>query len=163
METKAIIEKLNTIPPGTWFTVEYITTPTLSAAAKKQGVSVRKFTRATLRKGIRYEEQKRVRAKIERGEITPSHKLPYGEWHPEHKGLIIQKEDKEYVRFYPTPNRPKSTYFLNGEPISRGDLEKTGYVIKSYFTRKSSERDALDLKPESIISIIIRSKAARKK
>jgi hypothetical protein len=154
MEFDAIITKLSKIQNGAFIKVRYATTLPVRAASKRAGVTCFKITDATLRKGIGYANQKSVIEKVKRGELTLHHELPWGEWHPDFKGLIIIKDGKNYVRFYPTPNKPKSRFFLNGEEVSYEKLKSSGHIQKSYFNRASDEKPpCFDFKPESILGI----------
>ena len=71
---------------------------------------------------------------------APKPELPWGQWNPNHKGLIIDHTNKagkfaQYVRLYNTPNHPTVEYFLDGKHINREDLMKLGIVLPSYWQK----------------------------
>ena len=151
MTTDMIIKKLATKQNGAFFKIRWATEIPLTAAAKRMGITAYKLTEATCRKGISYQNQKSVQAKVEEGKIL-THELPWGQWHPEYAGLVIQHKGKDYIRLYMGPNKSKATYILNGAICTYDDLKNSGYVLKSWFTKAESgeKPDALTLKSESI-------------
>ena len=88
---------------------------------------------------------------MDKGKIL-THELPWGQWHPEYAGLVIQHKGKDYIRLYLGPNKSKTTYILNGAICSYDDLKNSGYVLNSWFNKAESgeKPDALTLKSESI-------------
>lgn len=154
MELNALINKLNNIRNGQFFKIRYATELPVYAASRRAGITCFKITQATVRKGIKYGNQRAVIIKVEKGELTLPHELPWGEWHPEHKGLFITHKTKNYLRVYPSPNKPKTTYFLNGEEVSYETVKASGHIQKSYFDKASSKKpDCFNLKVESILGI----------
>lgn len=152
METNIIINKLSKKNNGAFFKIRWMTELPIKASAKKMGISAYKLTEATVRKGIGYASQKSVQMKVENEGKVLTHELPWGSWHPEHKGLIIQHKDKDYVRLYLGPNKTKTSYILNGAICSYDDIKNSGYVLDSWFKKAESGEmpDALTLKAESI-------------
>ena len=151
MTTSMIINKLATKQNGAFFKIRWASELPLTAAAKKLGITAYKLTEAICRKGIDYKNQKSVQAKVDEGKIL-THELPWGSWHPEHKGLVIQHKGKDYIRLYLGPNKTKTTYILNGAICTYDDLKNSGYVLNSWFnkTEAGEKPDALTLKSESI-------------
>ena len=155
MNTTMIINKLATKRNGQFFKISYASDLPLTAKAKRDGVTVVKFTHATVRKGINYKNLKSVRAKHENDPAYFANpiQLPWGEWNPQHKGLLIEHKNQTYVRLYTSPNKSKSTYFLNGKAISLEDLKNVGVVQNSYWNKSDSPVDCLTLKAANIQDI----------
>lgn len=153
METKAIINKLSKIQNGAFFKIRWMTELPLTAAAKREGITALKLTSATMRKGIKYSNQKSVQLKVEKEGKSLTSELPWGKWHPDYKGLVIQHKDKDYIRLYSSPNKSKAEYILNGEIVSYEKLKESGYIQNSYFNKTSESPDAMTLKAESILGI----------
>ena len=151
MTTSMIINKLATKQNGAFFKIRWASELPLTADAKRLGVTAYKLTEATCRKGISYQNQKSVQAKVDEGKIL-THEIPWGKWHRENKGLVIQHKGKDYIRLYMGPNKSKTTYILNGAICTYDDLKNSGYILNSWFNKNESgeKPDALTLKSESI-------------
>lgn len=151
MTTTMIINKLANKQNGAFFKIRWVSELPVNAAGKKLGVTAYKLTDATCRKGINYDKQKSVQAKVDEGKIL-THELPWGQWHPDYAGLIIQHKGNDYVRVYLGPNKAKATYILNGAVCSYDNLKNSGYIQPSYFKKAESgeKPDALTLKAENI-------------
>lgn len=156
MNTNALIAKLSNIHNGTFFKVTWMTDVPCTAAAKRAGNVVYKFTSCVVRKGIRYVNQKSVQMKVEHGkELT--HELPWGNWMEGHEGLLIEHKGKTYVRLYPAMNVAKVQYYLGGRPIDKNELMNMGIVQKSYWN-KTGKPDALTVNTANIQDICIKTK-----
>lgn len=146
MNFNMLISKLNEKKNGQFFKMSWCSDVPITAKAKKEGHIVYKITTGTVRKGIKYSNIASVKAKRMEQGIDPSAPKPellWGQWNPNHKGLIIDHTNKagkfaQYVRLYNTPNRPTVEYFLNGKPISKEELMKLNIVLPSYW-QKSRE------------------------
>ena len=137
MNNNYAILKLMSIPAGRWMKVQYTTDVTLSAKGRKAGVIILKKTTGTFRTGINYANTKQGKAKLAEGKDIE--KLPWGKYKEGTKGRIIEHTNSKgqynmYARLYSSPNKPKSSFFINGVRISKEDLRSTGYVPDSYFT-----------------------------
>lgn len=105
-----------------------------NAAAKKAGNVIIKQTETTGRIGIHYKNIASVKAR--KAEQEPSEKLytiwfKHVEGHPE---IIEHLKDasKRYLQIFSVTNAyPKVKYFLNGEQISKEELEASGLCTKS--------------------------------
>lgn len=152
MNFNAIITKLNAKKNGQFFKISWMSDVPMTAGAKREGHVVYKYTTGTCRKGINYTHQKSVQMKVEKEGKQLSHELPWGNWHPEHKGLIIEHNGKTYVRLYNTPNKFKSDFFYDGKPISKEELMSLGVVQNSYWKR-NGEADAFTVNTANIQEI----------
>lgn len=138
MNTNMIIARLSKKNKGQFFKMSYISDVPVTAQAKRDGVTVMKYTTGTMRWGLNYSNLKSVKAKQSESPVPSEHKLSWGEWDPRHKGLIINHKNKQYVRLYTSPNKNKSTFYLNGRPIEVEDLKKLGVVQNSYWNKTGS-------------------------
>lgn len=150
MNTNLLICKLNTKRNGQFFKMSWCTDVPLTAQAKKDGVTVLKYTTTTVRKGINYANIKNVKDKVAKGEMSSEHKLAWGQWKAGFKGLIIEHTDKkgvykEYVRLYATPNKPQINWFLNGRPISKEELIAKGVVPSSYWNKSNEKTECFTI------------------
>lgn len=142
MNFNMLIDKVNRKKNGQFFKMSWCTDVPVTAHSKRQGYKVYKTTTATVRKGIHYANIASVKA---RGiDLSTPRELPWGNWHPDYKGLIIEHTSKDekynrYIRLYSTPNRPIVQYFLNGQPIDKISLEKMGIVQNSYWAKGKDE------------------------
>lgn len=138
MNTNAIIARLSTKNKGQFFKASFITDVPVRAFAKARGDVVLKYTIGTFRWGINYKNMAKVKAAdaLKGGEVR--HELPFGEWDPQHKGLIINHRNKQYVRLYGSPNKSRVQYYLNGKPIAKEVLKNLDIVLPSYWNRKES-------------------------
>lgn len=146
MNFNMLISKLSEKKNGQFFKMSWCSDVPLTAKAKKEGHIVYKITTGTVRKGIKYGNIASVKARrmeqMEQGIdlSAPKPELPWGQWNPNHKGLIIDHTNKagkftQYVRLYNTPNHPTVEYFLDGKHINREDLVKLGIVLPSYWQK----------------------------
>lgn len=135
--------KVNSIPAGRFVKMAYVSDITLTALGRKAGVSVLKRVIGTYRIGINYKNTKKAKEKAiaQNKPMDAVTKLPWGQWKDNSNRIICHVNKKgeyhEYLRVYDTPNKPRTTYYLNGKPISKEDLRKTGFVPDSYFTSKN--------------------------
>lgn len=147
--------KVNSIPAGQFFKMAYVSDVTLSALGRKAGVSVLKRVIGTYRIGVNYKHTKKAITKAAEKNIPidTASKLPWGQWKDNSNRIICHTNKKgeynEYLRVYDTPNKPKVQHYLNGKPISKEDLRKTGFVPDSYFT-SSNETGCMTIKADNI-------------
>lgn len=142
MNTNLLINKLSSKHNGTWFRMSWCTDVPITANAKKAGVTVLKYTTATVRKGIKYSNIASVKEKVAAGKIDPKHELSWGQWKAGYAGLLIEHTNKqgiykEYVRLYGSPNKSNVQYFYNGRPITKEQLKDLGVVQASYWNKSS--------------------------
>ena len=149
MKLELITKKLDEKQNGSFFKIRWASELPVCAAAKREGVTAYKLTDAVCRKGIHYKNQRSVQMKVEEGKIL-THELPWGVWHPDYPGLVIQHKGNNYIRVYLAPNKPKCTYILNGAVCSYEQLKNSGYIQKSWFNKKEEKPDALTLKADNI-------------
>lgn len=153
MNTNMIIARLSTKNKGQFFKASYITDVPVTAQAKRDGVVVLKYTIGTFRWGINYKNMAKVKAADALIDGPVEHKLPFGEWDPQHKGLIINHRGKEYVRLYGSPNKSRVQYYLNGKPIAKEVLMGMEVVLPSYWNKKSDNKGVYTLKAGNIQEI----------
>ena len=152
MNTNLIINTLATKNNGAFFRISYCTDLPLCAAAKRTGITAIKFTVATVRKGIAYDNMKSVQAKVEQGkELT--HELPFGVWRAGYEGLIIDHKEKSYLRLYSSPNKTNSKYILNGVEVTKEQMINSGVVQKSYWNKSSIKPDCISVSCANIQEI----------
>lgn len=154
MNLNAIINKLYEKKNGSFFKVRYSSDLPLTAEAKRNGITAYKISEATVRKGVKYVNMKSVQAKVEAG-YQLTHQLPWGNWHPDYEGLVIQHKDVDYIRFATSPNKNKSIYILNGEAVSYETLKNSGYIQKSWLVKAESgeKAEVLTIKADNIMHI----------
>lgn len=152
MNINMLIDKLKEKQNGSFFNITWVTDLPLTSQAKAMGITCYKDTLASVRKGIKYQNQKSVQAKVEQGKVL-EHELPWGKWSDKYPGVIIEHKNNYYARFYLTPNKFKSVYYLNGVEISKVNLQKTGVVLPSYW-KKDERPDAITVKVENIREVL---------
>lgn len=151
MNRNYAIAKILSIPSGRWFKAQYTTDVPLSAQGKKMGAVVLKRTVGVFRLGINYANLKSNKGK----DIQP---LPWGNYKEGTNGRIIEYTNKQgqynlYARFYFSPNKPKSSYFLNGAKITKENLKNLGIVLNSYFnSNNKSECFTINLNNLEVIN-----------
>ena len=153
MNTNMIIAKLNSKQKGSWFRVSWISDVPITAQAKRNGHTVLKFTKGTMRFGISYSNLKNVRDKVENGTKELKHELSWGQWKPGYSGILIEHKGQDYVRLYTSPNKFHSDYFLDGKPIDVEELKKLGIVQNSVWNKSDNPPDCLTIKCGNIQEI----------
>lgn len=156
MNTNYAISRITSKGKGQFFKMSYISDLPMTAAAKREGIIALKSTTGTFRWGIRYENIKSVKEKdheIIKAGMSPEHKLSWGQWNPKYPGLIIDHKDKQYMRLYMSPNKSKSTYYLNGRPISKEELIELGVVQKSYWNKGDTKQECMTINIANIQEI----------
>lgn len=140
MNNSMAIIKLNNLKKGAFYKIGYVSDVPVTAAAKKAGIVVLKRTIGTYRVGIKYENTKTMQAKIAEGYQPQPRK-----WGNYLAGSdrIIEYTNKAgqynlYAALHATPNKSKSTYYVNGKIVKKDELMKSGYVPQSYFNNKDS-------------------------
>lgn len=157
MNANMMMEILKQKNKGQWFKCFWTSDVPVKASAKRNGVVVNKMSEATVRFGINYASQKKVQAKVEAG-YELSHELPWGSWRPGFEGIIIDHTNKageqnSYLRLYPSPNKTKVKFFLNGKPIGKEELKALGYVQESYWNKKAEDVDCFTVNIRNISDI----------
>ncbi len=153
MNTNLIINTLSRKNNGAFFRISYCTDLPLTAASKRAGITAIKFTTATVRKGINYENMKSVQMKVEHEGKVLTHELPWGEWRKNFEGLIIDHKEKTYLRLYSSPNATKSKYILNGIEVTKEQMIASGAVQKSYWNKPASQPDCITVNCANIQEI----------
>ena len=109
-----------------------------------------KYVVAVGRLGLEYQNLKSTKTKILNGDIDPNNPLPWGKWTEGYFPYLIEHtpkgttELKYYLRIYfgSLSISPKVQYYLNGEPVTRKELEEL--VEKKYFSKTLLESTNAD-------------------
>lgn len=141
---------------GVWFGISWTTDLPMTAAAKKMGYFGTKSSYCQCRKGVDYDHQKSVQEKVAAGKVL-THELPWGEWKKGQEGVMITHKGKDYLRVYMGPNKPRTTYFINGREYTKEELRASGLVQESFFKPKEKP-DCLTVKTENINAIVCKKK-----
>lgn len=160
MNTNMILSRLSTKTNGAFIKVTYTSDIPVKAAYKKAGVTAYKETTMTVRKGIRYTAQKAVMEKqfekLANGtatDISTSTPLSWGQWKKGYEGLVIEHKGVDYIRFYSSPNKAKSIYYLNGKEMTLEELKNSGMILDSFFNKSTEKPLAMTIKAENIQKI----------
>ena len=153
MTKTEILNALNLRNKGAWFNTRIVSDIKLSAAAKAAGHTAQKVSKMTVRYGINYMNQKHVIAKAEIDDKCLTHKLPWGEWDEEHKGVLINHKGSVYLRLYTSPNKNKTQYYLDGKEVTYDELKNSGLVLASYFKSSGEKPDAMTINIQNIQAI----------
>lgn len=135
MTVEQIMKVVNETRKGTFTRIEYVSEPSLTAAAKRMGVSVIKYTEKVVRLGVHYPNIADVqRAEAER--TTPKQeRAPWCHW--EITDILAKHNTKEaYYLAIATVNKghnTKNRWFINGEEVTLQEIMESGYIIPSYF------------------------------
>lgn len=152
LELKQELEKRK---KGTIISLTYKSEPTLNAVAKKLGIKLEKITTTTARFGVNYSNIKAVKEQREQDKINGIERQQKASWWTwKDKNLIKQNinNGNEYLTL--TTNKkakPKVKYLLNGQEISKKDLQDKNIVVNSYWNK--TEIQQYDININNIISI----------
>ena len=144
---KKTLLKILSAPNGSFQAVRFASIVKPSAVHKN--VKLEKKTSMTVRAGIDYANLATVREGIEngqRGEVKP---LPWGEW--ERFPYTITHKGNRYVRLYPLQGKVKTTFFVDGSPVSREYF--SGFLTPSESKKLLSgdPPDCLTIKEENLV------------
>lgn len=158
MNTNLVLQTLKKINKGQWFKLSYTSDVPLMAQAKRQGFVCYKRTTMTARYGVRYANissvKQRLEMKAQAGEpVSDKHELAWGNWASGYEGIMIEHKGQNYLRIATSPNKFKSQFFVNGEPISKEGLMALGIVQPSYFKKPEQKPEVITIKMENIESI----------
>lgn len=123
-----------------------------TSAKYKKDVTIVKVTEAVVRAGINFANLTSVKTAIENNEreLQP---LKWGQWlkFP----YIIGHKDKRYIRLYPSKNKPKVKYFINGIEVKKAMLEKylTPSKWKELNDNTKKDIECFSVSEENIISL----------
>lgn len=137
MNIKETIAKLGNYRKGSFIRIGW-RSEIGSKAAEKLGIKVTKESEATVRLGVNYSHLKKVREKLSLREENG--RVPWFQ----HSGIfnlfVEHKKDnnKQYLQVFPIGHNgnPRVRYFINGVPITKEELQKTGYCNESTFAPK---------------------------
>ena len=151
-EIRRIVENIR---KGTFTRIEYVSEPSLTAAAKKAGHVITKHTTKVVRLGVNYghiaevkrQEALRTEPKIERA--------PWYSW--EVKDTIAKHNTKEaYYLAFATVNKghnTKTTWFLDGVEVTAREIRESGLIIPSYFNTDGEMPVVQRINVENIIAL----------
>lgn len=162
MELNKIKEFLSTYKKGSFVKIQYKSNIE-NASAKKQNISVEKYTNGSVRIGISYENIKKVKEQkaqaIANGFIPSEDKKETWFEHLGDQPMLVQNKtnpEKKYLQVFTSPNRGKVQYKLNGNLFDGGKekLLSLGVVNPSKFDNKGKdELVVFNLPIENIISL----------
>ena len=112
-----------------------------------KGNTIEKYSSGVYRLGISYKNIGKVK------DIT-THSLPYGEWAI--ANFIIKHNDNLQLRLYSSTckyHKTKSTYLLNGQPITKNELLEMGLIKE----QPKKELICFNIKLENLININIKN------
>lgn len=149
-----LIEAINRTRKGTFTHISYITSPTLNAAGKKEGVVITKHTEKVVRIGVKRNNIAAVKAAEEARTTPKQERTPWCHWEIEN---VITKHNNKEDRYLTIANvnhghHTKVRWFINGKEVTKQEVIDSGYVIPSYF--KEVETPATQqINIENIISL----------
>lgn len=112
-----------------------------SKASEKLGIKVTKESEATVRLGVNYSHLKKVQEKVSLKE--GNERIPWFQRSGIFNLFIEHKKDinKQYLQVFPIGRNgnPRVHYFVNGVPITKEKLQKTGYCNESTFAPKEDK------------------------
>lgn len=135
MKKVDVLSAITSIKKGAFTRIAYTSEPTLSAAGKKAGVSITKFTEKTVRLGVKYANMQAVQEK-EAARTEPKREVtPWYHWEVEDILAKHNTKDAYYLAFsyVNEGHNTRSSYFIDGVEVSKEELQESGYVIPSYF------------------------------
>ena len=148
MELTNIISVLNEIKNGQRARVEYNSNVPVKAAYRKQGITVIKFTEATVRFGVDYDHIQRVidRKAAQPDDIVTKAKKTAYTWVLKDKLSYNSNTNKHYIRFATLPSgaNKHTTYVVIQDgtikcSISAPDEYLKELVLNSYWNGNSPE------------------------
>lgn len=152
LELKQELEKRK---KGTIISLTYKTEPTLNAVAKKLGIKLEKITTTTARFGVNYSNIKAVKEQREQDRINGIERQQKTSWWTwKDKNIIKQNinNGNEYLTLTISKKaKPKVKYLLNGQEITKKDLQDKNIVVNSYWNK--AEIQQYDININNIISI----------
>lgn len=144
-------ESIYAIKKGSFVRVKYMSKPTLTAAAKKNGTTVTKVTSVTSRFGCKYSNLANVKAN---GGVKG--KEDYAE--PIDKDNIIYRHKKTgqlYLQLEPIKSNGNAEvmYKVDGVTVSKDKLIEMGIVVPSYWNKPNDSPDVIRVKLDNVISV----------
>lgn len=152
MTFTAVQNAINRVKNGTFVSVEYETTPTMLAFAKKEGISIIKRTTKIVRLGVDYSHIARVIAKRASKNYTPSERQNPYEWIV--KNILAKKHDGDsfYLQVANVrSSRAASKWFLNGIEVNFEDVVE--YLAPSYVNKSGDMPEVQKVNIDNLIRI----------
>ncbi len=132
-----IIKAVGGIRKGTFTRIVYTSEPTLSAAGKKSGVTIVKHTEKVVRVGVHYPNIAAVQKKDNERTEPKREVTPWCHW--EIPDILAKHNTKEaYYLAFASVNQghnTKTTWFMDGQEVTKEEIMESGYVIPSYFKK----------------------------
>lgn len=147
-----ILNKIYAKQNGAYFSIQYYTDINNKVSAPyKDLYNVTKLTTLSIRKGIKYENTKKVIEKRKSSGYTPSNKSQWF-YHLDNTLVKHKKEDKYYIAAFPNINgKPSTIYMVNGKPISYENLKNMGIMQPSW--ENSEKPDFITIGLDKIIAV----------
>lgn len=156
MEYLELKKELEQRKRGTIISLCYKSEPTLNATAKKLGIKLEKITQTTARFGVNYSNIKAVKEQREQDKANGIERQVKAVWWTwESKNTIkkhINNENRYLTLTTRKQARAKVKYLLNGQEISKKELQEKNLVVESYWN-KSTDLQQYDVNINNIISI----------
>ena len=158
MEFAKAITAIEALKDNDVFYIKYKGDLAKELVKEMKGHTLTKVTETLVVKGIEYAKQKTVVAEIENGKVL-THKLPWGEWNPDHKNIIDHKGN-HYLRMYFPDDLlivdkvvvAVTKYFFDGAEVDKAYLKDNG-ICKANFFEPKPPRNCMDLNIDNIIEI----------
>ena len=154
-----IIKAVSTIKNGTMCRVTYKSELPVKAEFKHRGIKVVKYTEATVRFGVNYNNIKTVIEKKNAENYTPTERTYDRTWLVDNKIFVNNKNGNPYVRIANVRNHAnKNSIYsiirdnkdIRVEQLSDSDKE---LIINSYWNRPYEMPEIQDINADNIISI----------
>lgn len=156
MEFQKVCEAVANTPKGSFVRVGF-RSKLGNAEAKKQGISITKETTVTGRIGINYNNIATVKARKAEQTEAPTREFKIWFKHVEGRPEIIehlQDAAKRYLQIFTAKphNYPKVKYFIDGQEVSKQELEFSGLCTKTDL-QPSSTSEVFNIPLENIMFI----------
>lgn len=155
MNLVSVIEAIKNYRKGTFVKVGW-KSDLANASAKKQGIVVEKYSEATVRLGINYNNIKKVQLKkaeqAESGVETKSAIIWFK--HSQDVPCLIEHlkdENKKYLQIFTGPKtKTKVQYFINGQEVTKQEVEDSGYALASKLQGSKEEIVTFNIPVENL-------------
>ena len=136
MNITSVIEAIKNYRKGTFVKVGW-KSDLVNASAKKQGITVEKYSEAIVRLGINYSNIKKVQLKRAEQEASGIEIKPAVIWFKHSTDIPcliehLKDENKKYLQIFTGPKtKTKVKYFINGQEVTKKQIEDSGYALAS--------------------------------
>ena len=153
-EQKEILKKLYAKRNGAYFRISYVTDCNSKVAAVWRGHNVSKITTMSVRKGISYDNVKKVIEKraLNQGTQSSTYK---GSWFHHIDKTLLKHNTKEayYVALFPNHGKKNTRWLLDGIEVTKEYLINNGVMQPSFWASKSEPLVMFTLGLDKIIDV----------